>query len=59
MNEMILDAYAQALLAARDRKGLTGEAAKEAARRAAAAVVTKVTGRTITPDMVADLVARG
>lgn len=51
VKDLIFDAYAQALLAAR-QKGLTGDAAKEAARDAAAKAVSKATGRPISPQMV-------
>lgn len=58
MKEIILDAYAQALLAAKS-KGMMGEQAKTAARNAAARVVSKASGKPVTPDMVAEIVARG
>jgi hypothetical protein len=52
LKDIILDAYAQALLAAR-QKGLSGDAAKSAARSAAARVVAKATGKAVTPEIVA------
>lgn len=58
MKEIILDAYAQALLAAKS-KGMEGDKAKVAARNAAARAVTKATGRPVTADQVADIVAHG
>lgn len=58
MKEIILDAYAQALIAAKS-KGMIGEQARLAARTAAARVVSKASGKAVTPDMVADIVARG
>ncbi|CAK0740739.1 conserved hypothetical protein [Azospirillaceae bacterium] len=51
LKDIIFDAYAQALLAAR-QKGLQGEPAKEAARNAAARVVSKATGKVVTPEIV-------
>jgi len=56
LKDLIIDAYAQALLAART-KGLTGEEAKTAACRAAAHVVAKATGKAVTPELVAKAVA--
>ncbi|MEI7608773.1 MAG: hypothetical protein WCJ64_15450 [Rhodospirillaceae bacterium] len=56
LKDLIVDAYAQALLAART-KGLTGEEAKIAAHRAAAHVVAKATGKAVTPELVAKAVA--
>lgn len=55
---MILDAYAQALLAARS-KGIVGDQAKVAARNATARVLTKALGRPISADKVAEIVALG
>lgn len=52
LKELIVDAYTQALLAAR-QKGMAGEEAKAASARAAARVVSKATGRTVTPELVA------
>jgi 2C-methyl-D-erythritol 2,4-cyclodiphosphate synthase len=54
---VILDAYAQALLGAKS-KGMIGDTAKVAARNAAARVLTKAFGTTVTPEKVADVVAR-
>ena len=56
LKDLIVDAYAQALLAAR-QKGLTGEDAKAAAYRAAANVVSRATGKAVTPELVAKAVA--
>ncbi|MCW2246034.1 hypothetical protein M2352_001625 [Azospirillum fermentarium] len=55
--DLILDAYAQALLAAKS-KGMDGDRAKTAARNAAARAVSKAIQRPITPDYVAEIVAR-
>ncbi len=55
--ELILDAYAQALLAAKS-KGMTGDHAKTAARNAAARAVSKAIHRPVTADEVADILAR-
>lgn len=56
--DTVLDAYAQALLAATD-KGIVGERAKAAARNAAARALTRVFGQPVTPETVADIVAHG
>lgn len=56
--DVVLDAYAQALLAAKT-KGMIGDHAKIAARNAAARVLTKAFGTTVTADNVADIVAHG
>lgn len=55
--DLILDAYAQALLAAKS-KGMDGDHAKTAARNAAARVVSRAIQRPITADYVAEIVAR-
>jgi len=56
--DVVLDAYAQALLAAKT-KGMVGDHAKVAARNAAARALSKAYGRPITADNVADVVAHG
>ena len=56
LKDIVFDAYAQALLAAR-QKGLTGEDAKTAACRAAAHVVAKATGKAVSAETVAKAVA--
>ena len=56
LKDLIFDAYAQALLAAR-QKGLIGAEAKAAACRAAAHVVAKATGKAVTAETVARAVA--
>ena len=56
LKDIIIDAYGQALLAAR-AKGLLGEEAKVAAYRATANVVSNATGKTITPELVIKAVA--
>lgn len=55
MKDMILDAYAQALIAAME-KGILGERAKVAARNATAKVVTRELGKPVTPEMVQQVV---
>jgi len=55
--DLILDAYAQALLAAKS-KGMEGDHAKTAARNAAARAVSKAIHRPVTADEVAETVAR-
>ena len=56
LKDLIVDAYGQAMLAA-SQKGLTGAEAKAAATRAAAHVVSKATGKAVTPELVAKAVA--
>jgi len=55
LRDVIFDAYAQALLAAK-QKGLTGEDARAAACRAAAHVVTRATGKAVSTETVAKAV---
>lgn len=57
MKDMILDAYAQALLAAME-KGILGERAKVAARNATAHVVSRELGKPVTPEMVKEIVTK-
>ena len=56
LKDLIVDAYGQAVLAA-SQKGLTGQEAKAAAYRAAAHVVSKATGKAVTPELVAKAVS--
>jgi hypothetical protein len=56
-DEIVMDAYAQALLAAKT-KGMDGDVAKVAARGAAARALTKAFRTPITADTVADIVER-
>jgi len=54
---VVLDAYAQALLAAK-AKGMVGDHAKIAARNAAARVLSRAFGKAIVADDVAAVVGR-
>ena len=56
LKDLIIDAYGQAVLAA-SQKGLTGANAKAAACKAAAHVVSKATGKAVTPELVAKAIA--
>lgn len=56
LSKIVLDAYAQALLAAKT-KGLTGEPAKSAAFSAVARVVTRTMGHPISPAEVQAIVS--
>jgi hypothetical protein len=56
LKDLIVDAYAQAILAVANRP-VAGQNAKEAAYRAAAHAVAKATGKTITPELVARAVS--
>ncbi len=55
VDDFIVDAYTETLLAVRRRRLLTGDAARTHACILAAARVSAATGRTITPEMVARL----
>ena len=52
---LILDAYGQAIFAAKER-GMTTQAARAAALNAAAKAVAKVTGQPITPEIVSGII---
>ncbi|CAK0773197.1 Mg_chelatase_C domain-containing protein [Azospirillaceae bacterium] len=56
LKDLIFDAYAQAVLAAK-QKGLKGEDAQKAAIRAAANVVSKASGKNITEETVQKAIA--
>ena len=56
LRSLILDTYTQALLVAKLERGLSGEAARSAACLITANAVTKLSGRKITKDMVAQII---
>jgi hypothetical protein len=55
MDDFIVDAYTETLLAVRGERRLLGDAARSHACIVAAARVSAATGRAITPEMVARL----